>query len=181
MSQTLSKGDWYEIRALADDSAQIDLYGDIGDDWQAETLAATGFVKAVADLGTRALSVRINSYGGSVPDGLAIFNALKRHPGEVTTTNDGIAASIASLIFMAGDKRLMAANAQFMVHAPWTYMAGNSAELREMADQLDKWAKGMAASYGASGLDDKEILGLIKKKKNHWFSSQEALDQGFAP
>ena len=180
MSQTLSKGDWYEIRALADDSAQIDLYGDIGDDWQAETLAATGFVKAVADLGTRALSVRINSYGGSVPDGQAIFNAPKQDPGEVTTTNDGIAASIASLIFMAGDKRLMAANAQFMVHAPWTYMAGNSAELREMADQLDKWAKGMAASYGASGLDDKEILGLLTDGKNHWFSSQEALDQGFA-
>ncbi|KAK0329192.1 hypothetical protein LTR94_037805, partial [Friedmanniomyces endolithicus] len=76
------------------------------------------------------LTVRINSYGGSVTDGIAIHNALKRHKATVTTVVDGIAASIASLIAMAGDTVEMAENAQIMIHAPWGWNSGNSAAMR---------------------------------------------------
>ena len=179
MSQILSQSDWYEIRA-ADESAAIDLYGDIGADWQAETLAAAGFVKAVAGISAKTIDVRINSYGGSVYDGLAIYNALRSHGAKIRTFNEGIAASIASLIYMAGDERVMAENAQLMIHAPWTIALGNANELRDMADTLDRVSKSMASSYASSGMDKDEILSLLMDGKDHWYSADEAKAAGFA-
>mgnify|MGYP003525175137 FL=1 len=179
MSQILSQSDWYEIRA-ADESAAIDLYGDIGADWQAETLAAAGFVKAVAGISAKTIDVRINSYGGSVYDGLAIYNALRSHGAKIRTFNEGIAASIASLIYMAGDERVMAENAQLMIHAPWTIALGNANELRDMADTLDRVSKSMASSYASSGMDKGEILALLMDGKDHWYSADEAKEAGFA-
>ena len=119
---------WYSIRARAATprAAEVFIYGDIGESYWAETVTAADFVKEIAALDVDQITVRINSVGGSVPDGLAIYNAIRRHKAQVTTAIDGMALSIASLIAMAGDTVEMADNAMLMIHAPWTIAAGNS-------------------------------------------------------
>ena len=109
---------WYDIKAKATPpdadqktSAEVFIYGDIGESWYGDSVAAADFVKEIAALDVEELTVRINSYGGSVSDGLAIYNALKRHKASVTVSIDGVAVSIASLIAMAGDTVEMAENA----------------------------------------------------------------------
>lgn len=161
-------------------SAEILIYGDIGESWWEETVSARQFVADIAALDVDAITVRINSIGGSVPDGIAIYNAIRRHKATVTTINDGMALSIASLILMAGDNVEMAENAMLMIHAPWTYAAGNSAQLREMADQLDKWAEAMATSYAArTGRPHEEMLAMLLDGKDHYLTAAEALEQKF--
>lgn len=161
-------------------SAEILIYGDIGESWWEETVSARQFVADIAAFDVDAITVRINSIGGSVPDGIAIYNAIRRHKATVTTINDGMALSIASLILMAGDNVEMAENAMLMIHAPWTYAAGNSAQLREMADQLDKWAEAMATSYAArTGRPHEEMLAMLLDGKDHYLTAAEALEQKF--
>jgi ATP-dependent protease ClpP protease subunit len=179
---------WYSIRpqavsakADAPSAAEIYVYGDIGESWSDETVAARQFVKEISALDVDRITVRINSVGGSVPDGLAIYNALRRHRAHVTTAIDGMAMSIASLIAMAGDTIEMADNAILMIHAPWTFVAGNSAELRESADLLDKWAQAMATSYATkTGKSADEILALLTDGVDHYYTAEEAVAQGFA-
>jgi len=120
--------------------------------------------------------------GGSVPDGLSIYNAIKAHPAKVTTINDGVAASVASLIFCAGDIRIASANSITMLHAPWTYTDGNAARLRAVADKLDAWAGAMAASYAeASGRSRDEIMAaFLTDGQDHDLTADQALEWGFA-
>ncbi|MGJ7544627.1 ClpP-like prohead protease/major capsid protein fusion protein [Variovorax sp. LT1R16] len=156
-------------------AAEIFIYGDIGESWWEETVSAASFVRDLQELDVEAITVRINSIGGSVPDGLAIYNAIRRHKATITTEVDGMAFSIASLIAMAGDKVHMANNAMLMIHAPWTYAAGNSAELREQADQLDTWAAAMSTSYAARTGDQPGMLALLTDGKDHYYTADEAL------
>lgn len=161
-------------------SAEVFIYGDIGESWWDETVSAKDFVKEIAALDVETLTVRINSVGGSVPDGLAIYNALKRHKANVTTCIDGMAMSIASLIAMAGDTVEMADNAILMIHAPWTYAAGNAAELREQADVLDTWAAAMSTSYAAkTGREQADMLALLTDGADHYYTADEAKTEGF--
>lgn len=173
---------WYSINArAASKSADVFIYGDIGQSWYDESITAKQFVADIKDLDVTTMTVRINSIGGSVPDGLAIFNALRRHKATVTTANDGQALSVASLILMAGDEIEMAENAMLMIHAPWCSMAGNAVELRERADLLDKWAESMASAYvRTKGLSKDEILALLTDGQDHWYSADEAIAAGFA-
>jgi len=170
---------WYSIQARANKSAEVFIYGDIGPSWWEETVTAKQFVADIKDLDVDTLIVRVNSIGGSVPDGLAIFNALKRHKATITTTNDGQALSIASLILMAGDTIEMADNAMLMIHAPWTYVAGNAQELRDRADLLDKWAEAMAGSYVRGGKTKDDVLALLQDGQDHWYTADEAKAEGF--
>lgn len=178
---------WYSIRARrvnaaeqAPTAAEVFIYGDIGESWWDETVTARDFVKEIAALDVEQLTVRINSVGGSVPDGLAIYNALKRHKASVTIAIDGMAMSIASLIAMAGDTVEMAENALLMIHAPWTYAGGNSADLRETADMLDKWAEAMSTSYAAkTGKPQAEMLALLTDGADHYYTAAEAKTLGF--
>jgi ATP-dependent protease ClpP protease subunit len=175
---------WYTIRAHARaaagasaSAAEILIYGDIGESWYGDTIAANEFVREVAALDVEQLTVRISSYGGSVTDGIAIYNSLKRHKATVTTVIDSIAASIASLIAMAGDRVEMAENAAMMLHAPWGWLEGNSVALREYADMLDTWAEAMATSYAAkTGGDKGEILAMLLDGKDHWYTAEQALE-----
>lgn len=176
---------WYSIRrksAIAAASlgvlaaAEIYIYGDIGESYWAETVSAANFVRDLNALEVDAITVRINSVGGSVPDGLAIYNAMRRHKATITTEVDGMAFSIASLIAIGGDKVLMASNSLMMIHAPWTYAAGNSAALREQADQLDTWAAAMSTSYAARTGDQPGMLALLTDGKDHYYTAQEALE-----
>lgn len=170
---------WYAINARANRSAEVFIFGDIGEGWADETVTARKFVSEINALSVDNLNVRINSVGGSVPDGLAIFNALRRHPAKVSTTVESLAASIASLIAMAGDTVAMAENAMLMIHAPWMGGGGNAKDLRRMADVLDKFADAMASSYiRPGGLDHAQALALLTDGEDHWFSAEEARAAG---
>jgi ATP-dependent protease ClpP protease subunit len=172
-----------EIRALAgkQDTAEVMIYGNIGDTWDSESVTAAAFVRDLQNLDAKTLNVRINSIGGSVKDGLAIFNALQRHPATVDVYVDGMALSIASLIAMAGATVHIAENALMMVHAPWVLAAGSAKDLRDSADMLDKMATGMATSYaGKTGRKPEEMLALLTDGKDHWYTAAEAVEAGFA-
>lgn len=180
---------WYQIKAQAanpkaaaqTNSAEIYIYGDIGDSWDENSTTAASFVRDLQLLNVSAICLRINSIGGSVGDGLAIYNALKRHPAVIDVQVDGLAASCASMIAMAGDTVTMADNSLMMIHAPWGYTYGNAEDLRSTADMLDKWAETMATSYAAkSGQTTEQIMALLTDGNDHWFTAAEAIAAGFA-
>lgn len=123
------------------------------------------------------LQVEINSDGGSVSHGVTIFSLLQRWPGGVETIVAGWALSIASLIAQAGARRLAHSTAALMVHAPWVSARGNSYELREQADTLDKVLETMLSGYRRSGRSDAEIREWFDGK-DHWFTAEEALAEG---
>lgn len=176
---------WYEIKALAKPGsaakvAEIYIYGNIGDRWNEDGVVASELVRDIAVLDADEITLRINSFGGSVTDGLAIYNALKRHPATVNVQVDGVAISCASYIAMAGDTITMAKNAQMMIHAPWGISMGNAAELRDQADLLDRYAKAMAGAYAdKTGHSYEDDLALLTDGKDHWYSADEALAAGF--
>ena len=112
-------------------------------------------------------------------DGVAIYNALKRHDGRVTVLVDGIAASIASMIAMAGDEVVMPANAMLMLHDPSGVVMGTASDMRSMADALDKMKAGMVGAYrDKSDRDDAEIEALMQAET--WLTAEEAIDLGLA-
>ena len=168
--------------------ATINIYGDItseagGTSWLGDEIggvSAKTLSKELEALGDVShINVYINSYGGEVAEGLAIYNALNRHKAKVTTYCDGFAASIASVIFMAGDERIMNESSLLMIHNAWTYACGNSEELRKQADDLEKITQASVAAYKAhSTLSEEEIKELMDKET--WILPEEALEYGFA-
>jgi ATP-dependent protease ClpP protease subunit len=179
--KTLIKAGAYEIRAAGEDSTELLIYGDIGESWWGEGVEAKNVVKELQSIDTKNILVRVNSYGGSVADGLAIYNALKRHSAKITIVIEGVAVSIASLIAMSGDTIEIAENAMLMIHAPWGSSAGNSKEMRDYADLLDKYAESMASSYmSKSGKSREDVLLLLTDGEDHWYNASEAVEEGFA-
>ena len=138
------------------------IYDEIG----AFGIPAKAFLDELKALGPVAeLTVRINSPGGSVFDGVAIYNALKRHDAAITVWIDGIAASIASMIAMAGDEVVMPENAMLVLHDPSGLVAGTASDMRAMAEALDRMKAGMVAAYrDKSGRDDAEIEALMRPR-----------------
>ncbi len=181
---------WYSIRrptAQASGNAvaaapEILIYKDIGENWWSDDpITAASFRQDLNAIQASEITVRILSMGGSVADGLGIYNALKQHPAKITTINDGVAASVASMIFMAGDVRIVAANATTMIHAPWAYIDGNAQQLRDAADMLDVWAASMAACYAeASGKTKEEVIASYLDGKDHFLTAEQMLAEGFA-
>lgn len=163
--------------------ANVNIYGDITS-WAWEEFGEFSAVilsRQLAELGDdiSKINVYINSYGGEVAEGLAIYNALKRHKAKVVTYCDGFAASIASVIFMAGDERIMNDSSLLMIHNAWSYGIGNAEELRKQADDLDKITQASVIAYAAhSTLSEKEIKKLMDKET--WILPEEALEYGFA-
>jgi len=169
-----------EFRALATDAPELLIYGDIGDTWwDEESVSAKQIVETLEAVTADLLTVRINSYGGIVADGIAIHNALRRHRAAVQVEIDGVAYSIASLIAMAGDQIIMADNSLLMIHAPWGLTMGNASELRRTADTLDKYAEAMASSYvRAAGMTYEQALALLKDGEDHYYTAAEAKAAG---
>ena len=153
------------------------IHGDIGESYWSESVSARQVVDQLKDLkASTALTIRINSFGGSVVDGLAIYNALRDYRGSKTVVVDGIAASAASLIAMAGDSIEMPETSMMMIHGPWTYTAGNSSELRQQADVLDKFAEAMLSAYTRkTGMSDDEARALLTDGEDHWYTGAEAV------
>ena len=169
--------------ANAADTYELLIYGDIGDSWWTESVTASSVVEQLnaLDASVATINVRINSYGGSVADGLAIYNSLKRHPATKAVTVDGVAMSSASLIAMAGDTVTMPATSILMIHAPWGGCYGNAKEMRQYADVLDTFAASMADAYVAkSGQSREEILSLLQDGEDHYYTGEEATAAGFA-
>lgn len=162
--------------------AALLIYGDIGSDvFSPESVSATSVVAQLgalpASVGT--INVRINSAGGSVADGLAIYNALRSHPARIVASVEGVAASVASLIAMAGDDVRMYAASLMMIHAPWANASGNAADMRDFAAVLDTYAGAMASAYArktgrTADAVHRDWLGA----KDTWFTAAEAKAAG---
>ena len=139
---------------------------------------AEQFIKDLNDITAKTIHIRINSPGGSVFDGTAVFNAIKQHKAKTITHIDGLAASISSVIALASDEVRMAENAFLMIHDPWSIVIGNSDTMREEADLLDKIGGVIQKAYmDKTGKDGKEIKKLMKAET--WMTGDEALEMGF--
>ena len=125
------------------------------------------------------LKVRINSYGGEVAQGLAIYNLLKDYKGQVTTVCDGVACSAASVIFMAGTQRLMPRSSLLFIHNAWTYASGNAEELRKQAEELEKITQPSVEIYKSSSNLSEETIKIMMNEET-WITADEALEYGFA-
>ena len=166
---------WYAIRARGT-GAEVAIYDEIG----AYGVSAKGFLAELGALpdGTP-VDLRLNSPGGSVFDAVAIYNALKRHEGTVTVWIDGIAASAASYIAMAGDEVVMPENAFLMIHDPSGLAMGTAGDMRAMAEALDKIAGSLVRGYATkSGKSNDEIAALMAAET--WFDAADAVAAGFA-
>lgn len=172
---------WYSIKAKADgtDSAiEVFIYDEIGL-WG---ITASNFVRDLkaADDGNSAVVVSINSPGGDLFDGFAIYNALVRLGDRCTARIDGVAASSASVIACGASQVVMASNAMMMIHNPSTFVYGTAEELRKTADMVDKARDGILASYRrkAPSLDDAELVRMLDDET--WLTAEEAFALGFA-
>ncbi len=169
-----------EIKNQTEEKAELYFYGDIVSSswesyWYEEDKCPqdiTDFLKELES--SKSIDIFINSGGGSVHGGLAIYNLLKRHQGQKTVYVDGIAASIASVIAMAGDKIIIPSNAQFMIHKPLTWCGGNADDLRKTADILDTCQKSITNIYMENvkeGITEEKIMELINNET--WFTGDE--------
>lgn len=162
-------------------TATLNIYGDITSfPWFEGDVSAVNLSKQLEEMAdVSQINVYINSYGGEVAEGLAIYNALKRHKAKVTTYCDGFACSIASVIFMAGDERIMNDSSLLMIHNAWTFAQGDSQALRKQADDLDKITQASVEAYKAhSNITEEEIKSLMNAET--WILPAEALSYGFA-
>ena len=169
-----------QIQAKADDRAEILIYDEIGyDPFFDVGIAAEDLVRDLSEIEASQIDVRINSVGGVVFEGVAIYNALARHPAHVDVYIDGIAASIASVIAMAGDRIHIAANAFLMTHNPHGVVWGEAADMRKMADTLDKIRGSLIGTYARrTGQPAEKIEAWMDAET--WFNAEEAVRFGFA-
>lgn len=161
--------------ASADAPETLRIFDEIGF-WGVQ---AKDFTSDLSKVQSKTLNVEINSPGGDVFAGLAIYNALKSSGKEIVVKVMGVAASAASLIAMAGDKIQMPKNTFMMVHNPWSFAMGNADELREQANVLDKIGDSLLKTYAArTGKSEDEIAPLLAK--DTWLTADEAVEMGFA-
>jgi len=158
-------------------SADLYIYGDIGC-WENE-VNAKALSAELNDIKADTINVYINSYGGEVAEGLAIYNILKRHEAKITTVCDGFACSIAAVIFMAGDTRIMNESSLLMIHNAWMLTAGNADDLRRQADDLEIISKTTKDIFlKNANIEEAELDELLKNET--WLSPEDSLKYGFA-
>lgn len=158
-------------------SAEILLYEDIGEGWMGG-ISAKRFAEELKDLGKlNDINVRINSYGGSVHDGIAIYNTLIKNGARITVDIDGIAASIASVIAMAGEEINMAANGFMMIHDPWSLAMGSAEDFRREADVLDKHRDVLLDTYMLKASFERDKISDMMSDET-WLTADEALEAG---
>ena len=168
---------WYSIKAKANDTAEISIYDEIGF-WG---VSAASFAQDLKDCGNslKQINLHIHSPGGDVFDGIAIYNLLKNHPANVTVYIDGLAASMASVIAMAGNEVIMPENAMMMIHKPWGIQGGDAEDMRKYADLLDKVENTLIPAYASkTGKTPEELAEMLSAET--WLNGKECVDQGFA-
>ena len=172
---------WLEVMVKAT-LGELYIYGEIDDFkfWGDEVTPTT--IKEELDKlkDVSSINVYVNSPGGGVFAGVAIYNELKRFNKPTTAYIDGLAASIASLIVLAADKVVMPSNAMMMIHNPWVYVAGDAPKLRNLADRLDKVTDSvLLETYAAkTGLPKDDLKKMLDDET--WLSGEEAVELGFA-
>ena len=166
---------FYALEKSGDNETTVTLYDEIG----AFGAGSKQFLGDIGKLSGQHIHLRINSPGGSVVEGTAIYNALRRHKGGVTVHIDALAASMASVIAMAGAPVLIADNALLMIHNPWTVSMGGSEDLRKEADLLDMLKVNLRNAYvRKTGLGETEIQDMMDKET--WLDAVDAVALGFA-
>ncbi len=178
-----TRDNWYEIKAKSDDEAIVYIYDDIA--WYGAS--ADELIKELKDITAPKITVRINSLGGSVFEGIAIFNALRLHPAEVTTQVDSIAASIASVIAQAGDNRVMLDASEMMIHeATGIAIGATESDMIELAGILKNQTEKIAEIYAkrkGDGRSKNHFLTLMRAggaNMGTWLSPKETVSEGLA-
>lgn len=177
---------FWNFKAAADEPGvgELRIYGPIGTDdglgWFLDEVTPKQFKKELDDLGAISeIRVFINSAGGDVFAGQAIYSMLRRHTASVTVYVDGLAGSIASVIVMAGDKVIMPRNAMMMIHNPWTLGLGDAEAFRKLAETLDQIRESLVAAYqDKTGMARDDLLSLLNAET--WMTAAEAVELGFA-
>lgn len=161
--------------------AEILIYGDITSwEWFESDVSSYTLAREIQSLpeDIDTIKVYINSYGGEVAEGLAIYNALKRHKAKVVTYCDGFAASIASVIFMAGDERVMSNASLLFIHNAWNYCSGDSNELKKAAEDLEKITQASINAYMEHiNISEDELKEYMDAET--WLSPIECINKGF--
>lgn len=162
--------------------AEIYLYGDVESDswWSDSETSAKSFKDRLEELkDITQINLHINSLGGDVIEGIAIFNLLKQHPAKINVYVDGFACSIASVIAMAGDTIYMPRNTMMMIHNCWSWVSGNAKEMRKTADDLDKIMETSIESYLSKiSIERDELIELLDAET--WLTAEECYEKGFA-
>lgn len=169
-----------QVRAAGERRAEVLIHETIGENWYGDGLTAKRFARDLKALGEiDQILVRINSPGGAVFDGIAIYNTLKAHGATIEVFVEGLAASIASVIAMAGHTIRVGHGAMFMVHNPWTIAMGDADDMREVADMLDKVGESLIDIYHTrTGLEVAELRKLLDAET--WLTAAEAVEKNFA-
>ena len=178
MSKTPTK--YYQL-TQNDTSADLYIFGDIcAWAWQdvGEQSGVT-IVNQLKELDVDTINVHINSYGGDVAEGLAIYNVLREHKAQIVTICDGFACSAASVVFMAGDRRVMQPASLLMIHNAWTWAMGNAAQLRKTADDIEIITQASVEAYKkVATISEEEIKALMDAET--WILPKDAVEYGFA-
>lgn len=165
----------YRIENKTEAESTVYIYDEISKWWGID---AEKFIKDFNAIKSPTIHVRINSPGGAVFDGTSIYNNIKQHKSKVIIHIDGLAASISSIIALAGDEVRMAENAFFMIHEPWSISVGTAEDMRKEADLLDKVGGTIVKTYmKKSDKEEDEIKDMMAAET--WMTAQEALDNGF--
>lgn len=161
-------------------NTELTIYGDIVSmKWFENDVTHFDFAEELDQVTTPNITVRINSYGGEVSQGLGIYNLLKDWKGHVTTVCDGFACSAASVVFMAGKSRIMPKTSLLMIHNAWTTGAGDSEDFKKLAEDLAKINEPLIESYViATGLPNSKIKKMMDEET--WLTADEAFEMGFA-
>lgn len=188
--RTLKKRIWELKQAANPDTLDMYVYGNVeGDyfDWwtwemvESET-SANHFRNELAKYpDVKQINIYINSYGGSVFEGTAIYSQLRRHQAQKTVYIDGFACSVASVIAMAGDKVIMPKNTMMMIHNMWNIVAGNATQLRKAADDLDVIMEGNRQSYlqkSGGKITEEKLIELLEAET--WLTADQCIEYGFA-
>ncbi|WP_417448705.1 ClpP-like prohead protease/major capsid protein fusion protein [Klebsiella michiganensis] len=167
---------WFRMQARADNEAEIYIYDEIGY-WGVTARQFVNDLKALGDI--THINLHINSPGGDVFDGIAIFNALKHHGAAITVHIDGLAASMASVIAMVGNPVIMPENTMMMIHKPWGFAGGDANDMRDYAELLDKVESVLIPAYAAkTGKSSDEIAAMLEDET--WMDGSECVELGFA-
>ena len=165
-----------EIRAEAN---EILLSGIVGDGWDEFPITQKGVADALRSFGSSPVTIRINSPGGAADEGIGIYNALRSHGGEITTINDSLAASAASVIFLAGKNRLMADGSRIMIHRAMAFAMGNQDELGKVISALKSYDASLVDIYRQFiGKEPSEIESLMAAET--WYNVDDAIASGLA-
>lgn len=169
-----------EVQASAGDAeTSISIYDSIGENWEGTGVTAKRIGGALRAIGERDVIVNLNSPGGDFFEGMAIYNLLREHKAKVTIRVLGVAASVSSVIAMAGDEILMGDGSFLMIHNAWAVAVGNRHDMTDTAAVLAPFDSAMAALYAhRTGMSEAEAALMMDRET--WIGAQQAVDDGFA-